>query len=224
MALRAPVRYHQYRGNRLVTAPAAEPVTVSEVKAYLRITGPDDDTLLTDMIEEARQFIEDMTGLAMITQTWQLTLDRWPGYHEPWWDGVRQGSIADLSRTPGHVTMPRYPLQSISGVDVYAEDNTSTAVTVANVFYTDTQQMPGRMALRDGQTWPVATRQTNGIEITYVAGFGDALPDVPAPLKRAVKSLVTFMYENRGDGCSVGDAYEKSGAAQSVATYAVREI
>ena len=120
--------------------------------------------------------------------------------------------------------LPRYPLQSVSGVNVYDEAGNATAVVVATVFDVDAQQMPGRIALKSGQTWPIATREINAIELTYISGYGDAASDVPAPLKRAIRSMVAYVYAHRGDDCDMGDAYEASGAAKVAGRYRVVKI
>jgi len=58
--------------------PAVEPVTLSEVKAHLRIDGTSEDDLLGGLVRAARQDVERSTGLALIDQSWRLVLDRWP--------------------------------------------------------------------------------------------------------------------------------------------------
>ncbi len=227
MALRNPVDLYQHRGNVLTSAPAVEPVTAAELRTLLResATGlPDAEA--NDFIAQARQEIEDLTGLALITQSWRLTIDRWPTAREPWWDGVRQGSINDL-HGPAHMSslhLPRYPLQSVTSVTVYDEDSNSTAVTVASTFDVDTAQRPGRITLQSGATWPIATRANNAIEVVYVAGYGDAASDVPAPLVRAVRQMAAYLYAHRGDGCSVADAYRESGAAAVAERYRVARL
>lgn len=224
MSLRHQPSHYDYRGNRLDTAPAVEPVTAAELRTYLRLGTSFTDAMADDLIEEARQYIEDISGLALITQSWQLTLDRWPNAGEPWWNGTRQGHANMLNQGAGSVQLPRYPLQSITSATTYDEDSNSTAVTVASVFDVDTQQMPGRMTLQRSAVWPTALRASNAIEVVYVAGYGDAGSDVPAPLKRAVKQLAGYLYAHRGDGCDVGDAYAKSGAAGIVGRYKVIKV
>jgi len=226
MSLRSPVQLNYHRANRLVTAPAEEPVTAAELRAYLI----EDATNLPDaeantLIEEARQYIEDLTGLAFVTQTWRMNIDRWPGRQEAWWDGIRDGAIGalyDIDRDMA-IAVPRFPLQSVSDVDVYDEDSNVSAVTIASVFDVDAYSMPGRISLKYGATWPVALRANNAIEITYVAGYGDAA-DVPAAMKRAIKMLASKMYSERGDGCSAEDAYSASGAKSIIELYRNKRI
>lgn len=224
MSLRPAIQLHQQRGHVQTSAPAVEPVTAADLRTYLRET----DTGLPDaeanaFIAEARELIEEATGLALITQSWRLALDYWPGrVRGDWWDGVREGSVADFYGGMGDVTLPRYPLQTVDGITVYDTGGSSTAVTVADVFDVDIYRKPGRIGLKFGATWPVAIRPTNAVEIVYTAGYGDAASDVPAGLKRAVKQLAAKLYTARGDDCDTGDLL--AGVSQIINQYAVKRI
>jgi len=229
MALRHTVSYHQGRGNIITSAPAVEPVTAAELRTYLRETAtglPDSEA--DDFIAEARQYIEDQCGVAMIAQSWLMAIDRWPTQREPWWDGWRQGHINILhgSSSASDVKLPRFPLQAVDGVNVYDEDGNATAVVVADTFDIDTIRTPGRMTLKRGSTWPVALRANNAIEISYTSGYGNAAADVPAPMKRAVKQMAAYLYQNRGDGCGcdASQAFDDSGAASLLSAYKVVKI
>ena len=228
MALRQARLIHDYRGNRLQTAPTVEPVTATELKTHMRLTGTEEDDYLEDVIAEARQEIEDATGIAFISQTWKLTLDRWPAAREEWWDGMREAHIDVIyggNRTNyASVKLPRYPLITVDTVNVYDEDSNATAVTIANVFDVDTESLRGRLTIQRGATWPVALRSNNAIEITYTAGYGTAATDVPAPLKRAVRQMAAYMYEHRGDGCDPKDAFRHSGAKAILDRYRDVEV
>lgn len=218
MSLRAPLSLSQHRGLVIVTAATSEPVTAAELRAHVREepeTFPDAGAYVTD----ARQDIENRSGLAFLTQTWRLALDRWPTSGEAWWDGVRDGSIADLYGTAQRsIEMPKWPLASITSVTVYDEASNATAVTVANMFDVDLYSRPGRMTLKRGQTWPVALRAANAIEIVFVAGYPTAA-GVPSPMKRAVKQLAAYNYAHSGDDCTPDEAYAASGAASILAQY-----
>jgi hypothetical protein len=213
----------QRRGDVLTSAPAVEPVTAAELRAHL-VGVADSDASLLVMITAAREDIESATGMALITQSWTITVDRWPSASEPWWDGVRQMSISALSGAPGWLRLSRWPLQSVESVTTYNEAGAATAVSVATVFDVDTAQTPGRLALKSGQTWPVALRPTNAIVVGYTSGYGDAGADVPGPIKRAIMQLAAYAYSHRGDDCDLGDAYFASGAAAIMARYKVARI
>jgi len=61
-----------YNALQRVTAPTTAPITLSEVKAQLRVEGPDDDVLLMRLINVATAYTDakGALGQAMITQTW----------------------------------------------------------------------------------------------------------------------------------------------------------
>ena len=225
MSLRTAIKLYQDRGSRIVTNPETEPVSLLELKRYLRIDDNSDDVVLADQLMEARRYIEEQIGLAFLTQSWRLAIDQWPAGGEAWWDGVREMSISELYRTSviQTLTLPRWPLQSVTSVTVYDEDSTATSINVANTFDVDVYQTPGRMTLKRGQTWPVALRANNAIEIVYVAGYTSA-STVPITMKRAVRQLAGFMYSHRGDDCKASDAYEESGAANIMAQYKAMKI
>jgi hypothetical protein len=218
MSLRAPVSLYQHRGSVLVTAPTSEPVSAAELRLHLRTDAtdfPDAGAYVTD----ARQDIENRSGLAFITQTWRVTLDRWPTGGEAWWDGVRDGAASELyGNSMRSVALPKWPLASITSVTVYDEASNSTAVTVANVFDVDAYSRPGRLTLKRGATWPVALRSSNAIEIVYVAGYTSAA-NVPSPMKRAIRQLAAYLYSHRGDDCTPDEAYSASGAESIMAQY-----
>lgn len=212
MALRHTVTYNQYRGNRRVSGPASEPVTKAEVKQQLRLDADDtsEDTLLDLYITSARESAEELFGFAFINQVWKMTIDRWPGGREPWWDGVRQGAISELRRQGRNteIIIPRYPLSSVDSITADGQ-----SVTIPDVFIVDTQQQPGRLVLKFGATLPtVSDEAANGIEIEYTAGYGASAADVPADMRLALLQMVATMYTHRGDDCSADDAMKMSGA------------
>jgi hypothetical protein len=188
----------------LLTAPASEPVTVDEVKAHARIETTADDTLLGYYITGARQLVESITGKALITQTWVLTLDNWPADKcDEWWDGVREAPISITQRA--QVTIRKAPFLAISSVVTRDEDDTETTWASTN-YYVDKRHGFGRLNLRQGQTWPaIVSRSFGAIKITFTAGYGTSASDVPMGLRQAIKDLVAHWYENRealGDSMS----------------------
>jgi len=175
----------------LVTAPAAEPVSLSEVKTYLRIATADDDTLLTALISAARQWAERYTGRAFITQTWQVALDSPP-------------------TDSNAVSLPRAPLQSVASVTYYSDNDAETVWAPSN-YFVDTLREPGRLVLRIGATWPCSTRAANGIIITYAAGYGSNASSVPEPIRAAIRELVAYTYEHRGNEELLASARNNAG-------------
>ena len=181
------------RGLTLVTGPASEPVSLAEAKAHLRVDSADDDSLVTALIVAARQAAEAHTRRALMTQTWRLSLDRFPSAPQPWWDGVREG--ADLPLGGGAIELPRPPLASVTSVTVYDDADNATVADAAS-YYVDADSEPGRIVLRSGKTWPVAMRVAGGVEVLFVAGYG-AAGAVPQALRQGMLMLIGDLFENR---------------------------
>lgn len=62
----------------VLIAPLAEPLALAEAKDYLRIAYDGEDGLVAGLIAAARTRIEELAGVAMISRTLRVTLDRWP--------------------------------------------------------------------------------------------------------------------------------------------------
>src|SRR5262245_6008049 len=61
-----------------VLAPTEEPLTLQEVKSWVRQDLTDDDALLTALIRRARARAERETGRCLVTRTLALGLDAFP--------------------------------------------------------------------------------------------------------------------------------------------------
>lgn len=184
----------------LTTGPAVEPLSLADAKEQLEFDGSDRDDFITALIVSARERCEKYTGRALITQTWTMYMDRWPnadGYSRtPWWQGVRDGAVSELIGGRQALTIPKAPLQSITSIKAY--DDSDTATTLASsAYYVDTATQPGRVVLRDSAATPTPTRVANGLEVVFVAGYGDAASDVPSALVQGMKMLVAHWFENR---------------------------
>ena len=183
-------------GIRVSTGPSVEPLALSDVKSYLRISGSGEDTLLGTMIETVRVFCEDFINRALITQTVTLTLDATNEIDDPLWDGTRTGPYLNFYKD--FISLPKAPIQSVTTVKTFADDDTATTMS-STKYYVDISRDPGRVVLRTGETWPTALRVANAIEVVYVAGYGDAASDVPAPLKLGMMQHIAYLYDQRGD-------------------------
>jgi uncharacterized phiE125 gp8 family phage protein len=146
----------------LVAGPASEPVTLAQARAFLRLDDTAEDGLLTTLVAAARIHLESITGRALLSQTWRLVLDDWP--------------------TGGVVTLPVSPLLSLASITAYDEEGEAHTVPLAQ-FEAESRVTPARLLLPptvDGI--PAAPRARLGIEVDYVAGFGEDADDLPAPM------------------------------------------
>src|SRR3954471_16203452 len=62
----------------LIDGPAVEPVSLSEMHAYLRRTDDAEDDLLAGLVKAARLMVEAASQRILVEQHWQLWLERWP--------------------------------------------------------------------------------------------------------------------------------------------------
>jgi uncharacterized phiE125 gp8 family phage protein len=158
----------------LLTAPAVEPVSLAEAKAFLRVEHNDDDDVIEALASASRIHVETQTRRALVTQSWRLAFDAWP--------------------PDGRVPVVPGPLQELTAARVYDFNGTALAVDV-QAFVPDI----GASALAFAP-WAVPSpgRLAAGIELDVVVGYGDAAADVPEPLRQAIRLLNAHWYENRG--------------------------
>lgn len=158
----------------LITAPAAEPVTIIEAKNHLRVDMADDDALIQRCIVSARRWAEMYTRRAFVTQTWEAHYDRWPRAFE----------------------VPLPPLQSVVQITWRTSDNALVVVPPAT-YVVDTVAIPGRVLLAPGQSWPGDSLwPVNPITLRFTAGYG-AASAVPDDIKSAILLLTGHLYEHR---------------------------
>jgi hypothetical protein len=196
---------------RLLTPPAAEPLTTGDLMAFARVDADPGDGVLQRVLLAARERVERDTGLALITQTWVAVLDRWPTTPPPddrfpirgegglaggWWEGVRDGPVTLLSPY-GVIEITRRPFQSVVAFQVRDATTAFQSVDGAT-YYVEVSDGMGRIARKPGAVWPlVVAGMADAIEITVKLGFGDAAEDVPSELQTAILMLAAHWHETR---------------------------
>lgn len=158
----------------LLAAPAAEPVTLAEARAHLRLDATEEDTLLGALLVAARTALEAATRRALLSQSWRLTMDDWPA---------------------PPVELPLAPVLTVDAVKVVTIGG--SMLTIDPAFYeVDAAGTPPRLAARRGQAWPMPATRLAGIAVDFTAGYGSPA-EVPPPLRQAVLMLVAHWFENR---------------------------
>ncbi len=188
-----------FRGFGLVQTvpPSAEPLTMVEAKTAARVDTDADEDFLADLIAAAREYAENATGRQMLTATWRLTLDRFPG-GDPWWGPWWHWGSA------GVIRLPRPPLQSVSAINYTDSQGNTQAVDLVNDVIIDDQREPPRLTPAWGKVWPVIRSMPDAVKITYVSGYTS--PGlIPRQIKLAMKMLVAHWYDNRS---AIGGALE----------------
>lgn len=173
-----------------ISPPSTEPITLGEAKAHLRVDLTDDDALITALIVAARQYAESETGRSLITQSWRLILDGFPGGRGP----GTNGSISSL--LPGNaILLDQAPVQSISSIQ-YLDTGGAWQTLPESEWVAELQSAPARITPAFGKTWPTALPQIGSVKVEFVAGYGEASA-VPQGIKIWMLLRLAALYENR---------------------------
>jgi len=88
-------------------------------------------------------------------------------------------------------------LQSVTHVK-YTDSDEVQATLLSSLYLTDTNSVPGRIILKDGENWPTDTlSEMNPIEVQFVTGYGATSAAIPADIRGAILLTVAHFYENR---------------------------
>lgn len=159
---------------RRVVPPAVEPVSLEEAKAHMRISADfvADDAMIGRLIVAARERCEATLDRALVTSTWEYTVDAWP---------CRGGPTFGLPM----------PVASIESVSYF--NAAGTLQTLGPSAYRLLSGEPGRLEPAYGTSWPLARGQSDAITVRFVAGYGDP-EDVPELLKLGILMLAAHWY------------------------------
>ena len=163
-------------------APAAEPVTVAEMKAHLHVTGTDSDIIIGAQLTAARELVENHLQRALIQRTYR----------------------ADLWCFATKIVLPRPLLASITNIKYYTPDSPQVLTTLGSTIFRANLAF-NYVYLDSGATLPSIATRHDAVQITYVAGFApstdspisDHAANVPEAIKSAIKLVVGDMFENR---------------------------
>ena len=174
-------------GLKLVEAPQAEPVTLAEAKAHLRLDSINaDDAYVTALVTAARQRVEAFLRRALITQKYELTLDAFP------WNKY-------LLYTNSFFDIPRPPLQSVEWVKYVDTAGVLTTLPAEQYIVDNSSDEIARLALAWSQFWPITRYTINAVTVRFVAGYGDAPAKVPQAIRQGILIEISNLYEARED-------------------------
>lgn len=155
----------------VVTPAAAEPVTLDEAKAHLRVVHDSDDLLIAGQVSAAREHIERLIGYPVVTTVLRATLDCWPPV----------------------IVLPRCPIASVDAVE-YTDAAGADQVLPTTDYVVDLSGGGARIRPAFGKSWPTLRAAPAAVRVTYIAGRAPV--DVPPSLKAALLLMVGDLYEN----------------------------
>lgn len=156
----------------LLAGPALEPLSLEEMRLFLRLETSEEDALLLDLIKAARAAVEQGAKRALISQRWRMRLPRFP----------REGRVA----------LPLSPILSVDGARTFEASGAPRSLDLT-LFDLD-----GSILSIDPGALP-ADGFAGGFEVDVTAGFGQQPSDVPQDLRQAMRMLAAHFYAHRSD-------------------------
>jgi uncharacterized phiE125 gp8 family phage protein len=150
--------------------PVAEPLTLADAKAHLRVDHSDDDALITANITAARGHVESRTGTRLAAQTVSLKAEDW----------------SDLA------SLPIAPVQSITSI-TYVDTAGAAQTLSTDVYEVRLFGLEPSISLKFGQSWPSMQDRTL-LTVVAVVGY-DAAP--PPETIHAMKLILGDLYAHR---------------------------
>lgn len=200
-----------FQSLKTTVAPAVEPISLTDLKAWLRIDWTDDDAWLAMLIQDARAWVESHTSRALITQTLQGV---WYIPKSP--ESKLKGLYAQLGMeltfnlprsTPGNITVTTAEIEK--DLDVWQ------TLVLTSDYVVDADNDPPRVWLRASAIsyWAPTGALINfmgvyapRVRITWTAGYGSDFSSVPSSFRRAIMSAAAYLYEHRADGSPPPDS------------------
>lgn len=165
----------------LVTAPASEPLSLTEAKLHLRVDEDvtADDTLITDLVAAAREEFEHATGRQVITATWDLKLNHFPA---------------------GPIEIPRAPLLTVTSVtyiDTAGASQTWDSAEYQVDAFVGPFARPGLLYPKAEYSYPVTRTIPDAVTVRFTAGYGATADAVPEGVRAALKMSLGGLYAHR---------------------------
>ena len=192
----------------LITPPAMEPISRTDFKTHAKIfTTADDNYIDNFVIPGARQAIEDELHQVLITQTWLLKRDSFPGF-DPKYE--TQGYPTILMPKPPFQKIRSFTYIDVAGVTQTLEQCNPDGTTVHDQFYgyvldPGSETQPARLMPPWARPWPPSRRVAMNVQILFDCGYGpsnDSPPvwvsgGIPKPILNAIFLQGSHLYYNR---------------------------
>lgn len=159
------------------SSPAyTSPVTLTEAKSQLNITGTYHDTLIVDLILAATQLCEKESWRSFMDATYTL----------------RIGQVQKNK----DILIFRCPIRTIASVKYYNSSNVLTTLVDGTDYIVSTECEPAILQFINIPT--VSTTKIYPFEVVLNCGWSSA-GAVPKPIKQAILMCVANLYEMRND-------------------------
>jgi uncharacterized phiE125 gp8 family phage protein len=167
-----------YRSLVRAVEPVVEPVSLAEAKVQCRVDVEDSDAYISSLIAVARQYVEEMCDITLLTSVWEARYDLFP---------IWSINLPRPPMAPGNVTVTYRRGDGTNGT--LSSDNGD--------FRVDTNVIPGRIYPNWAQSWPATRGDENSVTVRYSAGYGPDGRTAPPVAKHLILLLVSHWYDSR---------------------------
>jgi uncharacterized phiE125 gp8 family phage protein len=156
---------------RQIQPPANLAVSLSSARDSLRVDGTDLDALITLWLQGITAAMEHEIGQSIITQTWQVKLDAFPGA----------------------ITLP-HPVISISALEyVDAAGNPQTLAPSAYKIKRD--EFASYLLPVAGTAWPSTLVDSGVVTVTLLCGYGPTDVTTPPPVRLYILAKLVEQFD-----------------------------
>jgi uncharacterized phiE125 gp8 family phage protein len=166
----------------LIEGPAAPVVDLATAKAYLRLESDEEDAVMQILVDAATARVDGWSGIlgrCLVNQTWACNFPRFPS-------SLRERLLR----------LPLAPVSAISSI-AYLDAAGAEQTLDPSVYRLLVDAESPFVALAPHASWPATDRSDDAVTITFVAGYGEDGDAVPAPIRRAILTMVNDAYEYR---------------------------
>lgn len=164
---------------QLVTPPVNPAITLAEIKLYAFKNTDAFDAKIQSLIAPATHYLERYIGRKLITQSWQVWMDR--------------DEYADrLIAYKNSITLSTLNVAEITSVTLYDSNNVTSIVDSADYRLSgDTLSASSKLVFNDHTSISTSNlRLVDSVVVDVITGYGLTSEDVPDMLTQAVAVLI----------------------------------
>ncbi|WP_018300116.1 head-tail connector protein [Fangia hongkongensis] len=166
---------------KAITTPTELPISLADLKLYLRIDDNVEDALLTLMIKSVTKYIENYINRILISTQYETYRDNFLSCYNEYWE------------------LKRSILNTVDSIKYINTNNVETNVD-PSIYYNTLERDYSKILLVNNKTFPSdLSRRLQAITITFTVGFGEDSASIPDDIKNVFYQLIAMLYENRGD-------------------------
>lgn len=163
---------------KLVTPPAADILTMAEIKGHLKIFDSHEDTFLERVLRSVTARLDGYygdLGRCLIDQSWKIELQQWCA----------------------PIRLPLTPVSAITHIKYYDTANVQQTWDAANYSLHEDVLGPFIHLTWNVQPPNLYVHRLDNIEIEFVSGYGAAETSIPEPIREAALLWIGDSYEHR---------------------------